>query len=106
MEAPDADEVSRDAARLRVAVRPDGLPLGPRHPDDLERADDALAARVSPFEVLEGEVDGGAEVHGVEAQAEVERRLAAENFVDLVPNVRGRMACGLGHAATPFRFER
>jgi hypothetical protein len=61
---------------------------------------------VSPFEVVEGEVDGCAEVHRLEAQPKVEFGLPTENLVDLVPIVRGRMACGLGHAATPFRFER
>jgi hypothetical protein len=106
MEAPHADQVPRDAAGLCVAVAPHGLARRARDSDDLERVDDAFPARIAPLQVVEGEVDRAAELGALEAQAEVERGLSSENLVHLVPITYGRMACGLGHAATPFRFSR
>ena len=88
-----------------MAVRPDRLLLGAVDAHDLEGADGAFTARVALLEEVEREVDRLSEVGGLEAQAEVKGGRPLEHLVNLVP-MSGRMAWCLGHAATPFRFER
>ena len=81
-----------------VVVRPDRLPLGSLDADDLQGAHGALAARIPSVQEVEGEVDCGAEVHGLEANSEIEGRFALEDLVNFVEGTPGRMAKVTSHA--------
>ena len=81
-----------------MVVRPDRLPLGSLDADDLQGAHGALAARIPSVQEVEGEVDCGAEVHGLEANSEIEGRFALEDLVNFVEGTPGRMAKVTSHA--------
>src|SRR5688500_1535543 len=102
--APHPGHVTGPDGGRGVDVAPDRLACRAGDTDDLECSDDSLAPRVTALEVVEGVVHSRSEVRRLEALSEIQGRLATQELVNLVSVVLCRMACGRGHAATPFRF--